>query len=609
MSDVSDFLKQYNDTLRQELTGTDMPAELTERFTFDSCIKRQSGREVYFVTRKADGLRAVLRITDSKSGENAAAESAILKRLDHPAIPNTLGTWEYNGRSFLIREYFKGEDLHTYIRKHGALSHDMLIDITLQLCDILSYLHSQKPVVIHRDLKPENIIISGKDNVRLIDFGIARDFNDNSEKDTQIAGTRPYMAPEQFGSEQTDNRADIYSLGVVMIYLATVRTDKINLRTFYPYKELVPIIEKCIKKDRDQRTKTAARLKAKIQRVQNKTIQHILISFVVCSAITAALICGFFIGQDRGFESGYLIGQESGYKIGRDDGLIEGFDSGIASIMDVPVIANRPFTLEELYEPLTFDNWYIDMAIRNVLNKGQGDTIYRNEVVNRVDEIIAYGTLLLYRHYENELIKTHIDRGVVSYATTEGWAINERGDISSLEDITNAYSLRTLMLTSQSISDLSPLEGMKIERLNFSDNFIGNLLPIRGMVTLRELDLCQNPLRDLTPISRLLSLNYLDISHTQVVDLSPLVELTRLEVLNMAYTDVENLEVLQNHNNLRVVDVSYTRVKSLMPLVRINNPITVYCAGLPENVTNAVRNLSGITLIYDPPAGSQSNYP
>ena len=602
MSDVSEFLKSYNETLQEGITGTDMPAELTERFTFDSCVKRQDGRELYFVTQKSDGLRAVLRITDTGSGESVAVESAVLAKLNHPAIPKTFGAWEHNGRGYLVREYFGGEDLHTYLIKHGTLSRDMLMDVTLRLCDVLTYIHGQNPAVIHRDIKPENIIIAGKTNVRMIDFGIARDFRDDAEKDTQIAGTRPYMAPEQFGSEQTDNRADIYSLGVVMIYLATGKTDKQNLRVAYPYKELIPIIEKCIKKDRDQRFRTAIKLKQRILWVQNRVLQNILISIVVCAAITAALVCGFFIGQEAGYRSGLPVGLEKAYNRGFADGHEQGFDSGIASIMDIPVAVNRPFTQDELYEPVTFENWYIDMAVRNVLSKAQDDVIYRNEVANRVNEIIVYGTMLFYQHYGNELIKTHIDRGVVTYTTSEGWEVVERGDISSLTDIPNAYSLRTLMLTSQSISDLSPLEGMKLEKLVVSDNFIGNLLPLRGMVTLRNLDVCQNPLSDLTPISRLLSLNYLDISHTQVIDLSPLADLTQLEVLNMAYCDVKNLYPLQSHNNLREVDVSYTSVTSLMPLVNPFDPVTVHCTGLPVEVLDKVRDLNGIILVVDPPA-------
>jgi len=72
LSDISEFLQSYNETLRQEIAGADMPTELTERFTFESCVKQQDGREVYFVTQKSDGQRAVLRAADSDCGENTA---------------------------------------------------------------------------------------------------------------------------------------------------------------------------------------------------------------------------------------------------------------------------------------------------------------------------------------------------------------------------------------------------------------------------------------------------------------------------------------------------------------------------------------------------------
>jgi len=599
LTDVSEFLESYNETLRQELVGADMPPELLERFTFDSCVKQQDGREVYFVTQKTNGLRAVLRITDSKSGESAAAESAILAKLDHPAIPKTLGVWEYNGRGYLVREYFTGDDLHSYVVKNGTLSRERLTDIVLQLCDILTYIHTQSTAVIHRDIKPENIIIDVKNNVNLIDFGIARDVRKEAEKDTQIAGTRPYMAPEQFGSEQTDNRADIYSLGVVMIYLATGMTEKQNLRATYPFKELVSIIGKCIKNDRNQRFKTAGQLKKRILRARNRVVQNTLVSVVVCMAIAAALVCGFYIGQERGYESGFLIGRESGYEHGYDVGHIEGFESGVDYIMDVPVTVKRPFTQEELYEPITFENRYLDMAVRNALNKAPDDIIYRNEVADHVDEIIIYGMILVKQNLNSDLEKLHVDRDVVTYIAGGRWHIVDRGDISSLDDIPNAHSLRTLMLASQSISDLSPLEGMNIETLHLSDNFIGNLLPLRGMYTLRELDVCQNPLRDLTPISRLLSLTHLDISHTQVVDLSPIAELTRLEVLNMAFCDVEDISALERlvYYSLREVDLSYSRVTSLMPLVNGYRPVIIRCTGLPVEVLDEVRDMNGIILI------------
>jgi hypothetical protein len=65
IDDIAEFLRSYNDTLRQEIAGADMPPELPELYEFESCVKQKDGREVYFVKRKADGSRAVLRVTDA----------------------------------------------------------------------------------------------------------------------------------------------------------------------------------------------------------------------------------------------------------------------------------------------------------------------------------------------------------------------------------------------------------------------------------------------------------------------------------------------------------------------------------------------------------------
>ncbi len=577
MSDIASFLESYNAALQEEIAGADMPSGLKELFAFDSLEKRQSGREVYFVSRKLDGKRAVLRITGPDCGDNATAEAVILAKLDHPAIPKMLGAWEHNGRGYIVREYFEGDDLASYVRKHGPLSFEMLTDVAIRLCDILSYIHSQSPTVIHRDIKPENIIIAGKNDVKLIDFGIARDFRQETgsaeyERDTRVAGTRPYMPPEQFGSEQSDNRADLYALGVVMIFMATGKPDKLNLKNVYPYKNLIPIIEKCIRKDRDRRYRTAAHLKKRILWVRRKMTRNILLCAVVCAGLAAAFLTGLFIGRAQGFHS------------------------GVSSIMDVPTERNQPFTREELDQPVTFSSAYIEMAVRLVLNKDQTDTILRGEITSRMQEICIYGTYIIHPSLDVSLIKTHLGKGAVEYRTDDGFC-PDRGDISSLADIPNMYYLKKLTLTSQSISDLSPISGMKLNTINLCDNYIGNLLPLKDMVMLQELDLCQNPLRDLTPLSRLLSLEFLDISQTQVIDLKPLAELTKLETLKLAYCDVKDVGVLAGFPNLQVVDLSHTPVTDLSPLLRTDNPITVYCAGVSEAVIEAIRDNPGIVLV------------
>ena len=708
MSDISEFMQSYEETLQREIAGADMPPELTERFTFDSCVKQHEGREVYFVTRKSDGLRAVLRVSDMASldntseggatevsateaagagadagyiamggeaagaatgagasaatganvdatgdatadagsaaaksasvigytAESAAAESAILARLDHPAIPKTLGIWEYNGRSYLAREYFDGDDLSVYIRKHGALSRDMLVNVTLQLCDILEYIHSRNPAIIHRDIKPENIILSGNNCVKLIDFGIARGFREKAEKDTQVAGTRLYMSPEQFGAEQTDIRADLYSLGVVMIYMATGATNKQNVKTAFPYKELTPIIMRCIKKDREQRIRTATHLRKRILWVHRRVTRKILTSVgaaILCAGITAAVSAAYDIANKRGYGAGYDNGFsegassiydtafKDGFKQGRDQGysegasstydvafgdgyaqgLEDGFDNGVASIMDNPTERSLPFTQDELDEPISFESWYLEAAVRNALNRDFESQLYRRDMSSHLGDIRIYGTFIVHPSLDTILIKTHLGKDEVAYSTSDGFIIDARGDISTLKEIPNAYYLRNLTLTSQNISDLSPLSGMKLEKINVSDNFVGNLLPLKDMVTLRELDVCQNPLRDLTPISRLLSLEHLDISHTQVTDLSPLIELTKLQTLYLNYCDISDISVLANLPNLREVDLSNTLVTDLSPLARSDNPITVRCDGLADQTVDAGRKASNLIIVAD----------
>ena len=239
--------------------------------------------------------------------------------------------------------------------------------------------------------------------------------------------------------------------------------------------------------------------------------------------------------------------------------------------------------------------------MRNILNKKENDTIYRVEVNSRIDHLQIHGTYIVHPSLHEKLIKTHTDRGQVGYLTSSGHWIEQRGDISSLKDLPNMYYLRQLMLTSQHIADLSPLTGMKLTDINISNNFVGNLLPLKDMLSLENLDICQNPVKDLRPISRLLMLKTLDISQTGVTDLRPLQELSQLTVLRLAYTDVQDISALKALPGLREVDVRHTKVADLRPLLRAENPITVYCAGLQGEVMATLRGNPGIILVETAP--------
>lgn len=153
---------------------------------------------------------------------NLLAEPNILKQLNHPAIPIIIDIEEDEEAIYIIEEYVDGILLKTYKLAKEVIEEKQIIDWALQLCDVLKYLHNRKPnPIIYRDLKPENIILMPDGMIKLIDFGIAREYKKQSHEDTVPIGTKGYAAPEQYGIGQSDERTDIFSLGMTLFFLLT----------------------------------------------------------------------------------------------------------------------------------------------------------------------------------------------------------------------------------------------------------------------------------------------------------------------------------------------------------------------------------------------------
>jgi serine/threonine-protein kinase len=149
-------------------------------------------------------------------------EAEMLAGLDHPNLPRVTDHFEQNGKAYLVMEFVPGETLLGFLSREGLPQPlDRVLDWAGQLCDALDYLHSQNPPIIFRDLKPANIMLTPRGQLKLIDFGIARLFKPGQARDTQAFGTVGYSAPEQYGKGQTDARADVYALGVLIHQLLT----------------------------------------------------------------------------------------------------------------------------------------------------------------------------------------------------------------------------------------------------------------------------------------------------------------------------------------------------------------------------------------------------
>jgi serine/threonine protein kinase len=208
------------------------------------------------------------------------AEANILKKLSHPALPRIFDVIEEEDRIFVIFDYIEGTPLDKKLEQKGKFSEQTVICWTKQICEVLIYLHSIKPnPIIYRDMKPSNIILAKDGSIKLIDFGIAREYKSNVDKDTVYIGTRGYAAPEQYGRGQTNPRTDIYNLGMTLHYLVTGKNPAEPPYEYKPVrfydstlsKEIEYIIEKCTKIRPEDRYSNVNELQGHLEKISKNS--------------------------------------------------------------------------------------------------------------------------------------------------------------------------------------------------------------------------------------------------------------------------------------------------------------------------------------------------
>jgi serine/threonine protein kinase len=158
---------------------------------------------------------------------NFEREANILATLNHPSIPRIYDYFSQDDRSYLIIEFVEGQDLEAILNEtQDFLPEAQVVNWAIELCDVLSYLHNNKPEpIIFRDIKPSNIMVNQHGHILLVDFGIARTFH-TGQKGTMI-GTEGYSPPEQYKGEATE-RADIYAMGATLHHLLTRRDPRLE---------------------------------------------------------------------------------------------------------------------------------------------------------------------------------------------------------------------------------------------------------------------------------------------------------------------------------------------------------------------------------------------
>jgi serine/threonine-protein kinase len=197
---------------------------VASRYRIVSLLGEGGMGEVY----RADDIRLNQRVALKYVPERLANDPAALERLLHEvkigrtiAHPNVCRMYdivEAEGHRFIAMEFVDGEDLASLLRRIGRLPGDKAVAIARDVCAGLAAAHDRG--VIHRDLKPANVMIDGRGSARITDFGLAAAADEGANV-ADMAGTPPYMAPEQLAGSAVTVRSDIYALGLLLYEMFT----------------------------------------------------------------------------------------------------------------------------------------------------------------------------------------------------------------------------------------------------------------------------------------------------------------------------------------------------------------------------------------------------
>lgn len=223
---------------------------------------------------------------DKKTIERFSNELRLARKIRHKNVCGMFDLGEEKGTHYITMEFVPGEDLRSSIRRFGQLPIGKSISIAKQICEGLSEAH--RLGVIHRDLKSNNIMIDKEGNVRIMDFGIARSLEAKGITGSGVMiGTPEYMSPEQVEGKETDQRSDIYSLGVILYEMVTGRVPFEGDTPFaigVKHKSEIPrnpqesnaqipedlsrVILKCLEKDKDKRFQSAGEVRLELTGIE-----------------------------------------------------------------------------------------------------------------------------------------------------------------------------------------------------------------------------------------------------------------------------------------------------------------------------------------------------
>ncbi|MDE5646078.1 MAG: protein kinase [Muribaculaceae bacterium] len=161
-------------------------------------------------------------VSDMEYRSRIESEIAFLKKLDNDNVVKVYDHFEAGGNLYIVMELVEGRNIEQYVADNGPMAWTDAAECMIKLLRTMQYVHEHG--IVHRDIKPGNIMIRPDGNIRLLDFGVAKDVSKSSTGGTVVGtviGTDGYMSPEQAQGMSIDHRSDIYALGCVLYFMLT----------------------------------------------------------------------------------------------------------------------------------------------------------------------------------------------------------------------------------------------------------------------------------------------------------------------------------------------------------------------------------------------------
>lgn len=530
VSSVADFLTQFDDSR--------FPEEFLQRYELMECFSHNELGETLLVKDNLTGEYGVAKCYADKTLLSHSTESELLKKLHYKGIPAYIAEYQNEKMLCVVRLFIEGISLDQLVQER-SLTKAQIIDITVQLCDILIYLHRQFPPIIHRDIKPQNIIFTEQGEIALIDFGISRTYSETESEDTLCFGTKYFAAPEQYGFSQTDCRSDIFSLGILLHWLLTGSVEVNKGQQDIPDRRLAQVIKKCTAFDPQDRYKNAAQVKdALLGKKKRRGLLAVLGSMI--------LIVGIIFH----FAPWKLIPESGG---------------------------------------VTFQEPLIEEAIRLALGKDETAEISEVELLN-VHELFIYGD------------KAAADVDEFNFYADDfanSGNLTHRGSIENLADVTELKALRSLYLVYQNITDLSPLaELTALDHIDLRHNPLSDISPLSQIPPLEVVSLFGTNVSDLTALNACPALNLVDVGYTQITSMKAFAGLDSLQTLVMRKTPLQSLEHIDEIlPSLEEIYLSETPVEDLSPLLLLPNLQLVEVDETMRSAAEAIEDQAQFTII------------